>query len=226
MKNSHKSLAKAVRLSSPRPTALVRREVVHYSAESQSAARSAVRNGTMHWEIFSSFCTAALNSASYSITKSAKWLQTCPDPTGTPLTSETHVRVISWLKDAPKTEKMPNNISARIWCLRINIRMWLCLKGSCYEGSSRSQVFDCCNLIEHLHLEYLRISWRVKRLCYITAGEKLIENGKVKLKSMFEDEIWKHVGSKHSLPVCNFLRMHSCGKSIICRPGYRSPQQT
>lgn len=153
-------------------------------------------------------------------------LQTCSDPTGTPVTSEMHAHVTPWLKDAPKNEKMLNNISACIWCLRIDIRMWLCLKGSCYKGSSRSQVFDCCNLIEQLHFEFLRISWRVKRLCCITAGGKLIENEKVKLKSMFEDEIWKHVGSKHSLPVCNFLRMHSCGKSIICRPGYQSPQQT
>lgn len=149
------------RLSSRRPTTPVRRVVVHYSAESEPAAHSSVRNGTVQRflaafvQLLSTLSTIALQRApSYSC------LQMCSDPRRTCVTSET-----SWLKDAPNTEKTPNNISAWIWCFLINIHICLCLKGSCYEGSSRSQIFDSCNLIEQSHLEFLRISWRVWRVC-------------------------------------------------------------
>lgn len=113
-------------------------------------------------------------------------------------------------------------------CFSINISIWLCLKGP-YERSSRSQIFDSRNLIEQLHLEFLRISWRVKCVCCITAGGRLIENGKWKKSSsnqclrMRSEGMWE---VNILLPVCNFLRMHSCGKSIIRRPGYQSPRRT
>lgn len=74
-----------------------REKGVHYSAESQPAVL---------WEMelcalrdFNSFCTTALNSVYYSITKSAKRLQTCSDPIGTPVT---HTRNIL-------TQRCPKN---------------------------------------------------------------------------------------------------------------------
>lgn len=47
-----KAWQKVKRLSSPRPTAPVKKKVVHYLAESEPVVCSAVGNGNVHREIF------------------------------------------------------------------------------------------------------------------------------------------------------------------------------